>query len=151
MKMRLFTIPDLLTLASLRCGWFAVVSALVLRHDLALAFSAHARRRRLRLIADGFAARLLQVPFGHRRSAGFALRHGFVRIRFRLVLFVLWNDAPADAEAWLRYGGSVLCFVVAAFSALRLAKFNIDENAAHRILRSAPLRPMRCSSLHWVG
>lgn len=44
------------------------------------------------------------------------------------VLFVLWNDAlAADAEPWMRYGGSVLCFVVAAFSALRLAKFNIDE------------------------
>jgi len=37
MKIRLFTIPNLLTLASLLCGSFAVVSALVYG-DLALAF-----------------------------------------------------------------------------------------------------------------
>ena len=60
MKIRLFTIPNLLTLASLLCGSFAVVSALVYG-DLALAFW-------LTIAAgvfdysDGFVARLLKCP-----------------------------------------------------------------------------------------
>lgn len=37
MKIKLFTIPNLLTLSSLLCGSFAAVSALVY-HDLELAF-----------------------------------------------------------------------------------------------------------------
>lgn len=60
MKIRLFTIPNLLTLAGLLCGSFAVVSALVYG-DLALAFW-------LTIAAgvfdysDGFVARLLKCP-----------------------------------------------------------------------------------------
>ena len=60
MKIKLFTIPNLLTLSSLLCGSFAAVSALVY-HDLELAFW-------LTVAAgvfdycDGFAARLLKCP-----------------------------------------------------------------------------------------
>ena len=127
MKIRLFTIPNLLTLASLLCGSFAVVSALVYG-DLALAFW-------LTIAAgvfdysDGFVARLLKCPSAigvQLDSLSDMVSFGFAP---SAVLFVLWNNSlPADAEAWLRYGGSALCFAVAAFSALRLAKFNIDEN-----------------------
>ncbi len=126
MKIRLFTIPNLLTLASLLCGSFAVVSALVYG-DLALAFW-------LTIAAgvfdysDGFVARLLKCPSAigvQLDSLSDMVSFGFAP---SAVLFVLWNNSlPADAEAWLRYGGSALCFAVAAFSALRLAKFNIDE------------------------
>ena len=123
MKIRLFTIPNLLTLASLLCGSFAVVSALVYG-DLALAFW-------LTIAAgvfdysDGFVARLLKCPSAigvQLDSLSDMVSFGFAP---SAVLFVLWNNSlPADAEAWLRYGGSALCFAVAAFSALRLAKFN---------------------------
>ena len=126
MKIKLFTIPNLLTLSSLLCGSFAAVSALVY-HDLELTFW-------LTVAAgvfdycDGFAARLLKCPSAigvQLDSLSDMVSFGFVPAS---VLFVLWNDAlAADAEPWMRYGGSVLCFVVAAFSALRLAKFNIDE------------------------
>ena len=126
MKIRLFTIPNLLTLASLLCGSFAVVSALVYG-DLALAFW-------LTIAAgvfdysDGFVARLLKCPSAigvQLDSLSDMVSFGFAP---SAVLFVLWNNSlPADAEAWLRYGGSALCFAVAAFAALRLAKFNIDE------------------------
>ena len=60
MKIKLFTIPNLLTLSSLLCGSFAAVSALVY-HDLELTFW-------LTVAAgvfdycDGFAARLLKCP-----------------------------------------------------------------------------------------
>ncbi len=125
MKIKLFTIPNLLTLSSLLCGSFAVVSALVYG-DLALAFW-------LTIAAgvfdysDGFVARLLKCPsaigvqldsLSDMVSFGFARRPCFSSVEQFL---------PADAEAWLRYGGSALCFAVAVFSALRLAKFNIDE------------------------
>ena len=126
MKIKLFTIPNLLTLSSLLCGSFAVVSALVYG-DLALAFW-------LTIAAgvfdysDGFVARLLKCPSAigvQLDSLSDMVSFGFAP---SAVLFVLWNNSlPADAEAWLRYGGSALCFAVAAFSALRLAKFNIDE------------------------
>lgn len=126
MKIKLFTIPNLLTLSSLLCGSFAVVSALVYG-DLALAFW-------LTIAAgvfdysDGFVARLLKCPSAigvQLDSLSDMVSFGFAP---SAVLFVLWNNSlPADAEAWLRYGGSAFCFLVAAFSALRLAKFNIDE------------------------
>ena len=145
MKIKLFTIPNLLTLSSLLCGSFAAVSALVY-HDLELTFW-------LTVAAgvfdycDGFAARLLKCPSAigvQLDSLSDMVSFGFVPAS---VLFVLWNDAlAADAEPWMRYGGSVLCFVVAAFSALRLAKFNIDE---HRILRSA--HSGQCAVLRSAG
>ena len=119
MKIKLFTIPNLLTLSSLLCGSFAAVSALVY-HDLELTFW-------LTVAAgvfdycDGFAARLLKCPSAigvQLDSLSDMVSFGFVPAS---VLFVLWNDAlAADVEPWMRYGGSVLCFVVAAFSALRL-------------------------------
>lgn len=126
MKIRLFTIPNLLTLSSLLCGSSAVVSALVYG-DLALAFW-------LTIAAgvfdysDGFVARLLKCPSAvgvQLDSLSDMVSFGFAPAA---VLFVLWNNSlPADADAWSRYGGSALCFLVTAFSALRLAKFNIDE------------------------
>lgn len=126
MKIKLFTIPNLLTLSSLLCGSFAVVSALVYG-DLALTFWLTAAAAVFDY-SDGFVARLLKCP----SAVGVQLDSLSDMVSFGFapsaVLFVLWNDfLPADAAAWLRYGGSVLCFFVAAFSALRLAKFNIDE------------------------
>ena len=148
MKIRLFTIPNLLTLASLLCGSFAVVSALVYG-DLALAFW-------LTIAAgvfdysDGFVARLLKClppsAYNWTRCPTWSRS-----LRPSAVLFVLWNNSlPADAEAWLRYGGSALCFAVAAFSALRLAKFNIDETQ-HTEFCGFLLQPMRCFSYLWGG
>lgn len=126
MKIKLFTIPNLLTLCSLLCGSFAVVSALAWG-DLALAFWLSIAAAVFDY-SDGFAARLLKCP----SEVGVQLDSLSDMVSFGLapsaVVFVLWNEAlPADAAAWLRYGGDVLCFMVAAFSALRLAKFNIDQ------------------------
>jgi len=147
MKIRLFTIPNLLTLASLLCGSFAVVSALVYG-DLALAFW-------LTIAAgvfdysDGFVARLLKCPSAigvQLDSLSDMVSFGFAP---SAVLFVLWNNSlPADAEAWLRYGGSALCFAVAAFSALRLAKFNIDDTQRTEFCGlPSPAAAMLCGSL----
>ena len=149
MKIKLFTIPNLLTLSSLLCGSFAAVSALVY-HDLELAFW-------LTVAAgvfdycDGFAARLLKCPSAigvQLDSLSDMVSFGFVPAS---VLFVLWNDAlAADAEPWMRYGGSVLCFVVAAFRRCGWPS-SISTKRSTPNSAACPLRPMRCSSLHWAG
>ena len=144
MKIKLFTIPNLLTLSSLLCGSFAAVSALVY-HDLELTFW-------LTVAAgvfdycDGFAARLLKCPSAigvQLDSLSDMVSFGFVPAS---VLFVLWNDAlAADAEpaacsaSWWRL--SRRCGWPSSISTKRST-----PNSA-----VCPLRPMRCSSLHWVG
>ncbi|WP_295936894.1 CDP-alcohol phosphatidyltransferase family protein [uncultured Alistipes sp.] len=127
MKIKLFTIPNLLTLSNLLCGSFAVVSALVYG-NLVWAFW-------LIVIAavfdffDGFVARLLKSssPLGVQLdSLSDMISFGFAPAA---VLFVLYGEAPdgvALNESVLAVGRYAV-FILTAFSALRLAKFNIDE------------------------
>lgn len=127
MKIKLFTIPNTLTLMNLLCGSFAAVAALVYE-NLTLAFWL--------IIAaavcdffDGFVARLLHQP----SEIGVQLDSLADDISFGFapsaVLFVLfgesvpmfgWSDGFAEIAQFV-------VFIVAAFSALRLAKFNIDD------------------------
>ena len=128
MKIKLFTVPNIITLANLLCGCGSIVASLVLG-DFTLAF--------LFVVAsavcdffDGFTARLLKqysdigvqldsladmVSFGVAPSAvmyAFAAQGG-------VTLFGL----PDGVVAALVF----VPFIMAAFSALRLAKFNIDD------------------------
>ncbi|MBQ5753966.1 MAG: CDP-diacylglycerol--serine O-phosphatidyltransferase [Alistipes sp.] len=127
MKIKLFTLPNIITLANLLCGCCSIVAALVWG-DLTLAFV-------LILAAavcdfmDGATARLLKayseigvqldsladmVSFGVAPSVG-----AYVLATQGVSLFGLGDE-------WVK----ALCFVpfiMAAFSALRLAKFNIDD------------------------
>ncbi|MEG0789536.1 MAG: CDP-alcohol phosphatidyltransferase family protein [Alistipes sp.] len=127
MKIKLFTIPNMLTLSNLLCGSFAVVSALVYR-DLELSFW-------LIILAavfdffDGFAARLLHIP----SAIGVELDSLADMISFGLapaaIFYTLYADAAtlwtwSEQTLWI---GSWCVFILAAFSALRLAKFNIDD------------------------
>lgn len=127
MKIKLFTVPNIITLCNLLCGCFSIVAALVVG-DFTLAL--------LFILAsavcdffDGFTARLLKqysdigvqldsladmVSFGVAPSAvmyAFACQAP--------TLFEL-NDVVAHIIVYVP-------FIMAAFSALRLAKFNIDE------------------------
>lgn len=127
MKIKLFTVPNIITLGNLLCGCLSIVASLVVGDfRLALIF----------IIAsavcdffDGFTARLLKqysdigvqldsladmVSFGVAPSA--------MMFAFALdapTLFEL-NDVVAHIIVYVP-------FIMAAFSALRLAKFNIDE------------------------
>lgn len=127
MKIRLFTIPNLLTLSNLLCGSFAVVSALVYG-NLTWAFW-------LIVIAavfdffDGFVARLLKCPSPigvELDSLADMISFGFAPAA---VLFVLYGLAPAGypVSEGLATAGHYAVFILTAFSALRLAKFNVDE------------------------
>ncbi len=126
MKIRLFTIPNSLTLANLLCGSLGVVAALVY-NDLRLAFA-------LILAAavfdffDGFAARLLKSisEIGVQLdSLADMVSFGFAPAA---ILFTLFGSSEPhfeiDAEL-LRYAQYGV-FIIPLFSALRLAKFNID-------------------------
>lgn len=127
MKIKLFTIPNLLTLSNLLCGSFAAVSALVYG-DLRSAFWLIIAAAVFDFF-DGFAARLLKCPSAigvELDSLADMVSFGFAPAA---VLYVLYGQAPVP-EAWsgaVLTAGHYAVFVLAAFSALRLAKFNIDD------------------------
>lgn len=126
MEIKLFTIPNLLTLSNLLCGSFAAVAALVYG-DLELTFWLVVAAAVFDFF-DGFVARLLKCssPIGvELDSLADMISFGFVPAAS---LYVMYNHAqPFETASWIVYGGSALCFVMAAFAALRLAKFNIDD------------------------
>ena len=139
MKVRLFTIPNLLTLANLVCGSVGVVMALS-GGRLTTAFC-------LMILAavfdffDGFVARLL----GQSSPIGLQLDSLSDDISFGLlpasILYVLYGRMPS---LWL---GDVV-FVVAAFAALRLAKFNIDDTQRTEFCGlPSPAAALLCGSL----
>ena len=127
MKIKLFTIPNCITLANLLCGIFSIIFSLVY-NDLQLAF--------VMIIAsavcdfcDGFSARLLKQY----SAVGVQLDSLADMVSFgvapAVAMSVLCGGMPsvfALSDCWCE----VLCYiplVIAAFSALRLAKFNIDD------------------------
>ena len=127
MKIKLFTIPNCITLCNLLCGVGSMVSSLVY-NDLQLAF-AFVIASAVFDFCDGFAARLLKqysavgvqldsladmVSFGVAPAIAMSVLCGMMPSAFG------FNDGACEA----------LCYVplvIALLSALRLAKFNIDE------------------------
>lgn len=128
MKIKLFTVPNIITLGNLLCGCLSIVASLVVGDfRLALIF----------IIAsavcdffDGFTARLLKqysdigvqldsladmVSFGVAPSA---------------MMFAFALDAPTlfELNDMVAHIIVYVPFIMAAFSALRLAKFNIDDS-----------------------
>ncbi len=127
MKIRLFTFPNLLTLANLVCGVLAILFAL--RYDnLPAAFLAIVVAAVFDF-CDGFAARLLKQY----SELGVQLDSLSDIVSFGVapasVLFVLYNQAEpwAGTNPALSDGLGHLVWIAAAFSSLRLAKFNIDQ------------------------
>lgn len=126
MKIRLFTVPNMLTLANLLAGCAAIIFTL----------QYHAYETAFWLIIaaavfdffDGFTARLLN----QNSPLGVQLDSLADDVTFGLapavVMYDLYLDSPSyyglDPEimGWLKWG----VLIIAAFSVLRLAKFNID-------------------------
>lgn len=124
MKIRLITIPNLLTLSNMICGILAIISTLVL-DNMTYAFA-------LIILAavfdffDGLAARALKQssPLGVQLDSlsdvvSFGVAPAIMMLR-------MWKLSPAmwPMTDWLGY----CLLAVAAFSSLRLAKFNIDDS-----------------------
>ncbi len=133
MKIKLFTIPNLLTLSNLLCGAFAIVAACV-AGDLTLAFYLMVLAALFDFL-DGFVARLLHQsgPLGVQLdSLADDITFGLLPA---VMLYILGNRTPSllPLPGWAMLG----VFVLAAFSALRLARFNIDDTQ-HTEFRGLP-------------
>ncbi|MCM1151780.1 MAG: CDP-alcohol phosphatidyltransferase family protein [Alistipes sp.] len=124
MQTKLFTIPNLLTLSNLLCGASAAVAALYC-DNLTAAFWLVVAAALFDFL-DGFAARLLGIggPLGvELDSLADDITFGFAPAA---VLFVLYGRT----EGWWLSGAEwcgAAVFLYAAFAALRLAKFNVDD------------------------
>ncbi len=132
MKIRLFTLPNLVTLSNLLCGAMATVSALVW-DNLTLSFWFIAAGA-LCDFFDGMVARLMGIsgPLGVQLdSLADDISFGFAPSAVLLVLFERTNNAMLPE--WVGY----TVFLFSAFAALRLAKFNIDEEQ-HTEFRGLP-------------
>lgn len=127
MKIKLFTVPNIITLCNLLCGCGSVVASLMFcNYRLAFALIVASA---VCDFFDGFTARLLRqysdigvqldsladmVSFGVAPSA--------IMYVFASQTFTMF-ELPETVVAVLTF----IPFLMAAFSALRLAKFNIDE------------------------
>ena len=132
MKIRLFTLPNLITLGNLLCGAMAIVAALVYR-DLTMAFWLIVAAAVCDFF-DGMVARLMGIsgPLGVQLdSLADDISFGLAPSAVLYVLFGLTNQG--ELPEWV--GCTV--FLFAAFAALRLAKFNIDEEQ-HTEFRGLP-------------
>lgn len=126
MKIRLFTLPNMLTLANLMAGVLAIIATLNYHnYEMALWLIVAAA---VFDFFDGFVARLLnqQSPLGVQLdSLADDVTFG---VAPALVMFDLYRGAQAvwvDDAVVMQWLGIVV-LLIAAFSVLRLAKFNVD-------------------------
>lgn len=129
MKIKLFTIPNLITLSNLLCGAGSIVVSLVYE-DLTMAFVLIMAAAVCDFF-DGFAARVLKQP----SEIGVQLDSLADMVSFgtapAAALYTLCGYFPSAVDdIWVGRLTEVMRFIpfiITAFSALRLAKFNIDE------------------------
>lgn len=126
MEIRLFTVPNLLTLANLCAGATAIIFALQ-HHAYETAFWCIVAAAVCDFF-DGFAARLLR----QQSPLGVQLDSLADDISFGLAPAVVMYDIYANSTSFYGLSEDVMSplgyavLIIAAFSALRLAKFNID-------------------------
>jgi len=120
MKIHLFTLPNMVTLANLFCGCLATLYALRF-DDLQIAFWLVISAAVFDFL-DGFAARLTKQLSALGRELDSLADMVSFGMAPAAMLFSLYQ-AAGGIGSW-----GFFVFVVALFSALRLAKFNIDES-----------------------
>ena len=126
MKIRLFTVPNMLTLANLLSGCVAIIFTLQY-HAYETAFWLIVAAAVFDFL-DGFAARLLKQtsPLGVQLDSladdvTFGLAPAVVMYDLYINSTSYYGLDP-EVMGWLKWG----VLIIAAFSVLRLAKFNID-------------------------
>lgn len=149
MKIRLFTIPNMLTLGNLMCGSCAVLFLGALRPTLAFWLVVLAA---IFDFLDGLSARLLKMP----SAIGIQLDSLADMVSFGLVPAAVmmriynYNAAPCWFEwpSWVLTLGFVSPLLITAFSALRLAKFNVDDSQKTEFCGlPTPANALFCTSL----
>ncbi len=137
MKIKLFTVPNIVTLCNLLCGCGSVVSSLVLG-DFALSFIFVVASAVCDFL-DGFTARLLRQysdigvqldSLADMVSFGFAPAAAMYAFACQSPVFFEMPECVAQGLVYVP-------FIMAAFSALRLAKFNIDDSQ-HQTFEGLP-------------
>ncbi len=147
MKIKLFTIPNFITLANLICGVIAIFEVIA-NNNYSLAFG-------LIILAavfdffDGFVARLLkqQSPIGvELDSLADMISFGLAPA---MVLFSLSGELESlTGYEFIDTSCHYLTLIVVAFSALRLAKFNIDDTQTTEFSGlPTPANALFCASL----
>lgn len=113
--MKVYTVPNFITLLNLICGILGIIETMEGRHENAgyLILTALVLD-----FLDGFIARLTNSYSEIGKQLDSLADMVSFGVLPSLMLFNLWNNS-----AWYVY----LAFLPALFSALRLAKFNIDE------------------------
>lgn len=149
MKIKYFTLPNILTLCNLMCG--LVATLLTISHiwspteaplTLPLIFIAASA---LFDFLDGLAARLT----GQYSALGVQLDSLADMVSFgvtpAMLLVAMFNDTQGDGWWWL------ICLGVALCSALRLARFNIDEEQHESFIGlPTPALAIAIGSLAWA-
>jgi len=148
MEIRLFTVPNLLTLANLVCGSLGAVAALACS-DLTVAFGLMVLAALFDFL-DGFVARLLgqSSPIGVQLdSLADDVTFGFLPAA---ILYVLGGRMSSCCG--MPQEAMTAVFVLSAFSALRLARFNIDDTQ-HAEFRGlpTPAAALFCASLGFLA
>lgn len=147
MKIRLFTIPNILTLSNLACGSIALIEILLYQNFVSafiLIIAAAAFD-----FLDGMSARLLNQY----SKLGVELDSLADIISFGVVpsmaMFTLFNISPKgiDCQTWSMYG-AYITLLIGCFSALRLARFNIDDEQKESFIGlPTPANALFCLSL----
>ncbi len=127
MKIRLFTLPNVVTLCNLICGSMAAMVALS-GEDLRIAFWLIVAAAVCDFL-DGMTARLMNSYSGigvELDSLADMVSFGFAPTA---ILVALYRLSPScwTCEGWMVVLGGLLLLTVACGSALRLAKFNVDD------------------------
>ena len=140
-------IPNIITCCNLLCGCIAATFVLIgePRYDLALAFIIGGA---VFDFFDGFAARLLHVssPIGKELDSladdiTFGLAPG-------AIVYALIKGIPEPTNVeWLNAALPYAAFLISAFSALRLAKFNLDERQTTQFIGL----PTPANTLFWAS
>ena len=142
--MKLFTLPNLMTCANLLCGCVGIVS--VFHGDLLLAGTLIGVAGVFDFL-DGFVARLLNQssPIGKELdSLADVVTFGALPA---FMIFRLIEKTATSSSAWLPY----LAFTLAVFSALRLAKFNIDTRQSDSFIGvPTPANALLVASLPFI-
>lgn len=148
MKIKYFTLPNILTLANLLCGVFASLTTVAGIWDPSISLAVpllFILASALFDFLDGFAARLtgLYSPLGVQLdSLADMVSFGLTP---SLILVALYNNAGGLGWWWLIALGVVLC------SALRLARFNIDEEQRDSFIGlPTPALAIAVGSLAWA-
>jgi CDP-diacylglycerol--serine O-phosphatidyltransferase len=152
-KLKMFTLPNFVTLANLACGCVAIVFTLDPAKPINIAFWFIAAAAVCDFL-DGFVARLT----GQYSELGVQLDSLADMVSFgvapSVILFIAYQNSVPAWETSVRLSDSLgwIVFVVALFSALRLAKFNIDDTQSSEFMGlPVPANALLIAGLGWMS